>query len=207
MTVKTDFINNYVSANNNNPEIIINLWKKELYLIENGNIVETFPIAPGTSLKPTPVGEFKIIKKAKDWGDGFGTRWIGLNVPWGTYGIHGTNKPWSIGLNISSGCIRMYNKDVEKLYETVTVGTKVQIDGPIIGLGDGYYITLAVGSRGNLVQLVQNRLKAAGYYYKKPNGIYDGYTENAVKKYQRANKLPATGWISYRDYIRLGLIE
>jgi lipoprotein-anchoring transpeptidase ErfK/SrfK len=46
------------------------------------------------------------------------------------YRIHGTNQPWSIGLNLSSGCIRMMNKDVEHLYSKVGVGTKVIVVGP-----------------------------------------------------------------------------
>ena len=41
------------------------------------------------------------------------------------YRIHGTNEPWSIGLNVSSGCIRMLNDDVEDLYERVGAGTPV----------------------------------------------------------------------------------
>jgi lipoprotein-anchoring transpeptidase ErfK/SrfK len=44
--------------------------------------------------------------------------------------IHGTNQPWSIGLNLSSGCIRMMNKDVEHLYSRAPVGTKVVVIGP-----------------------------------------------------------------------------
>jgi len=46
------------------------------------------------------------------------------------YRIHGTNQPWSIGLNLSSGCIRMMNQDVEDLYERVDIGTKVIVIGP-----------------------------------------------------------------------------
>ncbi|MFK7902611.1 MAG: L,D-transpeptidase [Nitratireductor sp.] len=41
------------------------------------------------------------------------------------YRIHGTTQPWSIGLNISSGCIRMRNEDVIDLYERVRIGAKV----------------------------------------------------------------------------------
>ena len=41
------------------------------------------------------------------------------------YRIHGTNAPWTIGTNTSSGCIRMRNEDVTDLYERVPVGTKV----------------------------------------------------------------------------------
>ncbi|WP_246787617.1 L,D-transpeptidase [Agrobacterium sp. AGB01] len=44
--------------------------------------------------------------------------------------IHGTNQPWTIGLNMSSGCIRMMNKDVEHLYARADIGTKVIVVGP-----------------------------------------------------------------------------
>jgi len=54
---------------------------------------------------------------------------MGLNVPWGIYGIHGTNKPWTIGQFASHGCIRMRNKDVEELFEWIPVGTNVLIEG------------------------------------------------------------------------------
>jgi lipoprotein-anchoring transpeptidase ErfK/SrfK len=43
------------------------------------------------------------------------------------YRIHGTNEPWSIGQNVSSGCIRMTNEDVMDLYERVKMNTKVVV--------------------------------------------------------------------------------
>jgi lipoprotein-anchoring transpeptidase ErfK/SrfK len=43
------------------------------------------------------------------------------------YRIHGSNEPWTIGTNVSSGCIRMRNPDVVDLYERVKVGTKVVV--------------------------------------------------------------------------------
>lgn len=43
------------------------------------------------------------------------------------YRIHGTNAPWTIGGNVSSGCIRMRNEDVTDLYGRVGVGTKVVV--------------------------------------------------------------------------------
>src|SRR6185312_13807331 len=43
------------------------------------------------------------------------------------YRIHGSNEPWTIGTNVSSGCIRMRNEDVIDLYERVKVGTKVVV--------------------------------------------------------------------------------
>ena len=43
------------------------------------------------------------------------------------YRIHGSNEPWTIGTNVSSGCIRMRNQDVIDLYGRVPVGTKVVV--------------------------------------------------------------------------------
>ena len=43
------------------------------------------------------------------------------------YRIHGTNAPWTIGTNVSSGCIRLRNEDVVDLYERVGVGTRVVV--------------------------------------------------------------------------------
>ncbi|MFT2211078.1 L,D-transpeptidase [Rhizobium giardinii] len=53
--------------------------------------------------------------------------------------IHGTNQPWTIGQNMSSGCIRMMNKDVEHLYERADIGTKVIVIGPGNKQGDVSY--------------------------------------------------------------------
>jgi lipoprotein-anchoring transpeptidase ErfK/SrfK len=46
------------------------------------------------------------------------------------YRIHGTNQPWTIGLSLSSGCIRMMNEDVQDLYARAPIGTKVIVVGP-----------------------------------------------------------------------------
>ena len=46
------------------------------------------------------------------------------------YRIHGTNEPWSIGLAMSSGCIRLLNKDVTDLYNRAKKGAKVIVIGP-----------------------------------------------------------------------------
>ena len=54
-----------------------------------------------------------------------GTRWLGLSRK--GYGIHGTNRPNSIGRNASHGCIRMRNREVEELFKMVAVGEKVEL--------------------------------------------------------------------------------
>ncbi|WP_245975376.1 L,D-transpeptidase family protein [Oceanobacillus chungangensis] len=187
--------------------IYINLWENQLSVMEDGVVIAQYPIGPGTDRTPTPIGRFKIIDKSRNWGHGFGTRWLGLDVPWGNYGIHGTNKPVLIGKNVSSGCVRMHNEDVEELFTRINVGTTVYIDGPITGLGEWEFRNLAIGSKGNLVQLVQNRLKAAGFYYGVVDGIYRETTEDAVKRFQRSHGLPVTGQIGERMYIELGILE
>ena len=53
-----------------------------------------------------------------------GYRWIGIG---GNYGIHGTNRPDSVGHYVSNGCIRMHEEDVEKVFDMVEVGTPVEI--------------------------------------------------------------------------------
>ncbi len=54
------------------------------------------------------------------------------------YRIHGTNEPWSIGSNVSSGCIRLVNQDIIDLYERVPLGAEVVVLGSG-GEGGGYY--------------------------------------------------------------------
>ena len=52
---------------------------------------------------------------------------MGLDVPWGQFGIHGTLDPYSLGWASSHGCIRMKNDEVAELYKTVPIGTEVTI--------------------------------------------------------------------------------
>jgi lipoprotein-anchoring transpeptidase ErfK/SrfK len=43
------------------------------------------------------------------------------------YRIHGTNEPWTIGKNVSAGCIRLTNEDIIDLYDRTPVGTRVVV--------------------------------------------------------------------------------
>ena len=65
-----------------------------------------------------------------------------------TFRIHGTNQPWSIGLNMSSGCIRMMNEDVTDLYERANTGTKVVVIGPDGQGRRGVYSETGIMGRG-----------------------------------------------------------
>jgi lipoprotein-anchoring transpeptidase ErfK/SrfK len=116
----------------NNPEvdfmysIEIDTGSRTLKLLENGIQAKSYPVAVGKPSTPTPKGSWTITKKAL-WGEQFGGHFMQLSVPWGIYGIHGTNKPWSIGQAVSHGCVRMYSSDAAELYSKVTLGTPVNI--------------------------------------------------------------------------------
>jgi lipoprotein-anchoring transpeptidase ErfK/SrfK len=105
--------------------ILINTNNFSLTLYKNGKIFKTYPVAIGKPSSPTPKGNFKVKNKAYKPGGPFGARWLGLTAP--GIGIHGTNVPFSIGKNVSHGCIRTYNKNIIELYNLVPIGTSVRI--------------------------------------------------------------------------------
>ena len=162
----------------------------------------SFPVAIGKRETPTPVGDWKFISKGQ-WSGGFGTRWLGLNVPFGIYGVHGTNKPWSIGRLESHGCIRMFNRDVEQLYRWVKVGTSVHIIGdPFMGRR-----RLVRGEKGSDIMFLQKRLKQLGLYDQNADGVFGYTTEQAVKKFQVQNSLSVTGQVGWKEYVIMGLLS
>jgi len=114
--------------------------------------VLTYPVGVGTEERPSPTGQMYVERKvtrptwhvpasiAKDHlekGDPLPAKVLpGPQNPLGeyalylsksTYLIHGTNKPASIGLRATNGCIRLYPEDVKKLYEDTPVKTPVYI--------------------------------------------------------------------------------
>lgn len=107
--------------------ILINLATRRLSYYEGKNLAKEYPVGVGKPSTPTPTGSYSVIEKIMHPGGMLGTRWLGLSVPGGNYGIHGTNNPPSIGGYVSNGCIRMYNHDVEELFPKVEIGTPVEI--------------------------------------------------------------------------------
>ncbi len=105
----------------------INTTTRKLWHYEGNRLLKEYPVAVGKPSTPTPPGNYKIKNKIVNPGGILGTRWMGLNIPGGNYGIHGTNNPSSIGKAVSLGCIRMYNHDVEELFPQVPIGTPVHI--------------------------------------------------------------------------------
>jgi len=192
-------------ANRQNIIIFIDITEKSLYVISCDKIIKKYPIASGKPESPSPLGDFQIIEKGK-WGKGFGAAWLGLNVPWGIYGIHGTNRPSSIGRSASHGCIRMFNRHVNELYQIVEVGTPVKIVGGMYGLFGNGFRTLYPGDRGSDVLMVQKTLKDKGYYNGVLDGIYGLGMEKALNKFQKDNNLEITNIIRPGLYKKLGLI-
>ncbi len=117
--------------------IEINLPSRTLSLYKDGVLLKEYPVCVGTKSTPTPQGEYKVVYKTVDpyWinkgtvvppgpQNPLGKRWMGITK---TIGIHGNNRPASIGTYASAGCIRMYNRDVEEIYSLVPLNTPVSI--------------------------------------------------------------------------------
>lgn len=162
--------------------LVVNAYKKELKVFKEGSLLHTFPVAVGKSSTKSPVGEWAIVHKDAHWGGGFGERWMGLNVPWGKYGIHGTNKPYSIGTAASHGCIRMFNRDVKKLYQWVEIGTRVKIIGPRDPIVITHFLTPKQSGRD--VLLLQERLRKHGFDPGYTDGMYGTSTEEAIREFK-----------------------
>ncbi len=179
----------------------INVAKRTLEVLSDGRLHKTYRVAVGRNQTPTPFGEWRVVWKDYNWGTGFGTRWMGLNVPWGMFGIHGTNKPWSIGSFASHGCIRMLNRDVEELFEWVPVGTMTVIEGGRTRLNR----VLKYQSVGPDVVTVQLKLKELGYLEDRADGIFGLQTEEAVRRFQQDRDLEANGMVGTEVLAVLGL--
>lgn len=176
-------------------EILVDVEASKLWLIHDGKVEKEYACAGGKASTPSPIGTWKIISKAK-WGEGFGGSWMGINVPWGNFGIHGTTQAYSVGWNSSHGCIRMENAEVAELYKIVPIGTKVTIvDGVYGDFGRGFRY-LQSGMYGSDVRQIQRKLKELGFYQGATNGKFEASLEEAVKKYCKANGLYERNTIS-----------
>jgi len=118
--------------------ILVDKSQNTLILKTDEEIVKTYVISTGKD-NSTPVGTFKITNKLLNptWFKAgavvpagapeniLGTRWLGFNLP--GYGIHGTTAPQSLGRQLTQGCVRMSNPNVEELYTIIPIGTEVTI--------------------------------------------------------------------------------
>ncbi|MGI6491897.1 MAG: L,D-transpeptidase family protein [Pelotomaculum sp.] len=185
--------------------IIIDMDRLRLTVFDGAEPIRQYTVAMGKYETPTPVGNWEIISKSMTPPGVMGTRWMGLNIPYGNYGIHGTNAPGSIGSFASHGCIRMHNSDVEEIFPMVTIGTPVTIIGTPFGAPGTPPSTLGYGSKGPDVLEVQRSLKRLGYLKWNPDGFWGEGTESAVKKFRQDNNLKGTNVVDEEVYKLLGL--
>lgn len=118
--------------------ILVDKSQNILILKSNEEIIKTYIVSTGKN-NCTPVGTFKIINKLLNptWFKAgavvppqssenvLGTRWMGFDLA--GYGIHGTIEPKELGKQVTQGCVRLANSDVEELYTMIPVGTEVVI--------------------------------------------------------------------------------
>lgn len=136
-------------------------------------MIITHPVGIGRMDWITPLGTTKIVDKKKDptWippkslqmdriangeqpypsivppgpTNPLGRHAMRLGISSGSYLIHGTIKPFGVGMRVSAGCVRMYPEDIEALFDKVPIGTTVQIVNQPIKLGwllDSLFIEL-----------------------------------------------------------------
>jgi len=144
----------FVLPNTPQKGLVLNLAAKRLfYFTENkANKVLTFPVGIGRKGWETPTGTTKVIAKKEhpDWvvprsirlehkkkGDPLpkvvragpnnplGDYAIRLGIP--GYLIHGTNKPYGVGMAISHGCIRLYPEDIAILFKQIKISSQVKL--------------------------------------------------------------------------------
>jgi len=123
----------------------IRLRQRQVVVLQGEQVIKRYPIAVGKPGWETPPGNFQVRQKIKDpdWvsplnqgvlipgGDPenpLGRFWIGFWTDGKNWiGFHGTPTPGSVGRAVSHGCIRMYNRDVEELFQKVDIGTVVTV--------------------------------------------------------------------------------
>lgn len=121
-----------------NFRVVVDKSQNQLLLTADDQFFKTYPVATGAE-NSTPVGTFTIVNKVPNpvwYRQGavvppdspkniLGTRWMGLSQE--GYGIHGSVDPEGIGQQVTAGCVRMHNTDVEELFAIVPTGTEVTI--------------------------------------------------------------------------------
>ncbi|MDF1615513.1 L,D-transpeptidase [Desulfurivibrio dismutans] len=131
--------------------MVLNLPEKRLYYfytLTNDRLVISFPVGIGTADRGTPLGDFTITRKLTDpsWtvppsvreqrphlpaiippGPNNPMGAYALQLSGGSYFIHGTNRPWSIGRRATLGCARLYPEDIPVLFRMAAIGTPMKI--------------------------------------------------------------------------------
>ncbi len=124
--------------------LVISVSRRQVSVYQGKTRIKSYPIAVGRQGWETPTGNFQVRQMLKDptWIHPFtgksipggdpenplGHYWIGFWTNGKNWvGFHGTPNPESVGQAASHGCIRMYNQDVQQLFQQVRVGTPVTV--------------------------------------------------------------------------------
>jgi hypothetical protein len=118
--------------------IDVDLSARRVSLFRDGRLVLRATAAVGAPATPTPTGRYYVNQRLvpSDPNGPFGPGAIGISAfsnvltGWtqgGPIAIHGTNEPWSIGHDVSNGCIRLPNRTLKRLFAAVPAGTPVVI--------------------------------------------------------------------------------
>ena len=118
--------------------IEVDLSERRLTLYDAGRELLRATVAIGSSATPTPPGRYYVNQRLipQDPSGPFGPGAVGISAfsdvltGWtqgGPIAIHGTNAPWSIGLAVSNGCIRLPNSVLRRVFRIALAGTPVMI--------------------------------------------------------------------------------
>lgn len=109
-------------------KLVVERKRHRLLLLRNGRIAKRFRIAVGAELTPTPSGRYYVTDLIRSTDPFYGPYAFGLSAQTKEQlGIHGTDQPWSIGQDVSRGCIRVHNGVIRRLARIVPIGTPVVI--------------------------------------------------------------------------------
>ena len=160
-----------------------------LHHFSHGRLEESYPIALGSPSALTPCGYWQVLSREANPGGFFGTRWLGLSIPFGAYGIHGTDNPEAIGTKTTHGCIYMLNPHIETLFAQVPLNAPVLITGPA---ATGRMLQPGV-LPGRDIQRAQSILQTLHLFDHHPDGRYTAATAAAVIAFQRLEGLEPSG--------------
>jgi L,D-transpeptidase ErfK/SrfK len=190
----------YILPNTERVGLVLNVPEMRIYYYppvqkDQPRVVQTYPVSVGRMDWGTPLGTWKIQSKQTDpvWrppasiraeaaargetlpevvpagpDNPLGRHALRLSIP--SYLIHGTDKPWGIGMRVTHGCLRMYPEDIASLYDQVPVGTPVRIVNETVKTGwllDTLYIEVHppleedVEGREHLMEIAMDAIRAA----------------------------------------------
>jgi lipoprotein-anchoring transpeptidase ErfK/SrfK len=118
--------------------ILVDLSERRIRFYRRGRLVLSSRVAIGSPSTPTPTGRYYVNQRllTGDPSGPYGPGAVGVSAfsnvltGWaqgGPIGIHGTNEPWSIGHDVSNGCIRLPNPTLKMLFRQTPAGTPVII--------------------------------------------------------------------------------